>query len=448
MALWRRFSAGLSLAVALGCASRAAEPRGDAAAQREDLAAFEREFFDVDRSFSPAARAEAGRRIAELRAHPGATSDIRFLLTLAQIVALADNGHTALFNGAMLPGTGRVGIRLTPFGDDFFVVRATSAHAALLGCSLSAIDEVPMTRLREAARTLRGGTAAWRDRWAPLLFERPAQLAALGLTRSASGATYRFMCAGTSREMRLTPEPGLSGAGSEMNEVFDGSDRSPGWTPLLTEGRAPWALRDFTAPFRREDAPALDALIIQLRANIDRDGQSIAEFLESSDAERRRRGRANVILDMRFNGGGNLQLTHEFMTSLPNRLGPSGRIVVLTSPWTFSAAIASVGYLKQAGRDRVVLVGEAPGDRLEFWAEGQPIRLPRSGVVILPATERHDYRDGCRRFTDCHQYMRRFPIAIESLAPDVPAPWTIDAYAAGRDPGMDAAARVLARRSP
>jgi hypothetical protein len=67
--------------------------------------------------------------------------------------------------------------------------------------------------------------------------------------------------------------------------------------------------------------------------------------------------------------------------------------------------------------------------------------------LILPATERHDYRDGCRQFTDCHPYMRRFPIAIESLAPDVAAPWTIDAYAAGRDPAMDAAARVLARRS-
>ncbi len=443
----RRVCVGVVFVFALGCAYRAAEPPGDAAAQREDLAAFERQFFDVDRSFAPAARAEASRRIAELRAHPGAISDIRFVLTLAQIVALADNGHTNLLDPGGLPGLGRVGIRLTPFGDSFFVVRATTAHATLLGCSLTAIDEASVARLREVAGTLRGGTAAWRDRWAPLFFERPAELAALGLTRSATAATYRFLCAGTSREARLSPEPGLLGAWGEINEVFDGSDRWPGWTALLPADRAPWALRDFMTPFRREDAPALDAMIIQLRANIDRDGQSIVEFLESSDAERRRLGRANVVLDMRFNGGGNLQLTREFMSSLPSRLGPTGRIVVLTSPWTFSAAISSVGYLKQAGRDRVVLVGEAPGDRLEFWAEGQPIRLPRSGALILPATERHDYRDGCRQFTDCHSYMRRFPIAVDSLAPEVPAPWTIDAYAAGRDPGMDAAARVLARRS-
>ena len=194
-------------------------------------------------------------------------------------------------------------------------------------------------------------------------------------------------------------------------------------------------MRQFTTPFRRRDAPELDAIVIQLHANIDIGGESIARFLEDADAARRAARRDNVVLDMRFNGGGNLQLTREFMTSLPSRLAPAGRVVVLTSPWTFSAAISSIGYLKQAGGDRVVLVGEALGNRLQFWAEGQPVRLPNSGAFILMATLRHDYITGCQPFPDCHPYMRRFPIAVASLAPEVPAPWTFESYAAGRDPG-------------
>jgi hypothetical protein len=36
-----------------------------------------------------------------------------------------------------------------------------------------------------------------------------------------------------------------------------------------------------------------------------------------------------------------------------------------------------------------------------------------------------------------------FPIAVESLAPDINAPWSIEAYLAGRDPGMEAVAAAL-----
>jgi hypothetical protein len=90
-------------------------------------------------------------------------------------------------------------------------------------------------------------------------------------------------------------------------------------------------------------------------------------------------------------------------------------------------------------------VGEAAGDRLNFFAEGQPITLPNSGAMVLMATERHDYVTGGKGYTDCHGQVVEFPIAAETLEPEVKAPWTLDAYVRGRDPGMDAAARALRR---
>ncbi len=78
-----------------------------------------------------------------------------------------------------------------------------------------------------------------------------------------------------------------------------------------------------------------------------------------------------------------------------------GRIYVLEGSRTFSAAITSIGYLKQAGGKRVVLVGEPPGDRMMFFAEGKEVKLPHSGVTITASRQRHDYRDGCRKFDDC-----------------------------------------------
>lgn len=147
---------------------------------------------------------------------------------------------------------------------------------------------------------------------------------------------------------------------------------------------------------------------------------------------------------MRLNSGGDLNKTRDFVQSLPNLA--SGRIFVLTSPCTFSAAISTVGYLKQAVPDRVTIVGEMVGDRLEFFAEGRGVDLPNSGIGIGVATQRHDYKTGCKPFSDCHGNVVRFPIAVPTLAPDIPAAWTIEALRTGRDPALDAVVKSLKKR--
>jgi hypothetical protein len=45
--------------------------------------------------------------------------------------------------------------------------------------------------------------------------------------------------------------------------------------------------------------------------------------------------------------------------------------------------------------------------------------------------------------TDCHGSVVRNPISVPTLAPDIQAPWTIDAYRTGHDPAMDAVAAAL-----
>lgn len=453
----RRFN-GLTLAAALalgaGCeatappvppvVATAPAPAPDPVKARlEDLEAFERGFFDMDRSYSSERRAEAARRLKELKAAAGATSDTRFVLELARIAALADNGHSGIFYRGRTPGFRRVALRLAPFAGEFIVVKAAPGHASVVGGRLISIDDTPVARLREAARTLVGGVPSRRDIIAPLFLESPGQLHALGLARDPERATYRFqMRSGETRAVDL-PAVNPGGSGLEVAMALLSPENAPsGWSTLLAPEAAPWALRDIRAALRWRDLPELNAIHVQLRANLNAE-RPIGEFLDECERERRRAGRSHVILDMRMNGGGDLTTTREWMRALPSQLPADGRIVLLTSPWTFSAAISSTGYVKQAGGSRVTLVGEAPGDRLDFFAEGRPIRLPNSGAMVLMATERHDYANGCRAYTDCHPEVVRHPIAVRSLEPEVRAPWTIEAYIAGRDPGLEAAERIL-----
>lgn len=417
---------------------------------RSDIAAFRRDFLAADRSYTPAAREEAEVRLGRLEASLETLSRAAFELELARIVALADNAHTTVLGDPFLRHFNRVPIRLVPFGEDFYVVRAVEAHADLLGARLIAIDDTPVATIRSAAHSLLGGTPARRDRWAPYALESPAILHGLGIAGSGGQAVYAFAAADGSRLRRLLAGAPFSDeaqiapvAGTERRlgpEPMAGE--SGEWRTLLPPEDAPWSLRDWGRAFRWREAPDVDAFVIDLRANVDAGGQSIRDFLREAVQALAASGRANLVLDMRFNGGGDLTLTRDVMRELP--LLVTGRTFVLTGPWTFSAGISSTGYVKQAAPDRVAIVGEEVGDRPRFFAEGDVTELPRSGLLILNATERHDYLTGCRGFDDCHRYVVDRPIAVRSFAPDIPAPWTFAAYREGRDPAMEAVAAALA----
>jgi hypothetical protein len=437
----------LALAMSLGVASWAGAQTLGEQERRADLAQLRSGFFERDRAYSAAARAQALARIEALEAESGDIDATRFALDLAQIAALADNGHTLSFAAARVARANRVPIRHMPFGTEFVVMRALEPHLDLLGARLQAIDGVPLARLREAAHRLSGGVPAYRDRQAPFLFESPQQLNALGLGAAAGEAMYRFVLAdGRSVERRLAGQP----PGADRPRANTGRLLLPevgagmgGWQGVLALERAPWSLQEALKRFRWQHRSDLDAVVIDLRQIFDGGDEKLADFFEVVREAVRRLQPRHLVLDLRLNGGGDLTRARDFAESLPTLV--PGRLFVLTGPGTFSAAISTLGYLKQAAPARVSIVGEAVGDRLEFFAEGREIKLRHSGESLLPATERHDYVSGCRKFDDCHIHVVRRPIAVPTLDPDIAAPWTFEAYRAGVDPAMQAVAAALKR---
>jgi hypothetical protein len=436
----------LSLALTLVVTPNAHAQNTAVEGLRNDLATFRREFLDRDKSFSASERAEALKRTDQLEKELATISNGRFELELARIVALADNGHTNSPASLRSRRFTRIPIRFVPFGEDFYVLRARRDHADLLGARLVAIDGQPIASVRRAAHTLWGGTASFRDRSVSFAFESPEQLRFLGITTSPTVATYRFSLRnGQTVDRRVIADSAdasreIWGAGRWLYPQPLDADGTE-WRMLGTGATVPWVFQEATKVFRLRSDPDLDAVVVELRVNRDAPGNPIAPFLAQATAMIRERQPRNVVLDLRANGGGDLNTTRDFVQSLPTLV--PGRIFVLTSPWTFSAAISSVGYLEQAGGDRVTIVGEMAGDRLEFWAEGRLARLPFTGAAMSYSTERHDYANGCKAFRDCHGSVVRAPISVRTFAPDIPAPWTIEAYVAGRDPGMDAIARAL-----
>jgi hypothetical protein len=294
------------------------------------------------------------------------------------------------------------------------------------------------------ARSFSGGTVAFRDLNAAGVLASPNQLHAVKVARVDDAVTYTFV----TQDKRT------------IERAFNAGQRA-GDAPRVSlppPDRMPWVFQEREKKFRWRDAPELDAVFIQPRQNFDDGEQKIAAFLQDAESNRVRLGRQNVVLDMRSNDGGNLMLTRDFMKSWPLRVAEPGHFFVLMSRQTMSAAMASIAYLKQAGKDRVVLVGEPPGDRLVFFSEARPVRLPHSGLFFAPTTARTDFHTGCRNDDDCfigvaqpgHAHapliirgikaedIAREPIAIASLEPDIAAPWTVESWLNGTDPAMEA----------
>jgi hypothetical protein len=196
--------------------------------------------------------------------------------------------------------------------------------------------------------------------------------------------------------------------------------------------------------FRTARISELDAYYIQFRTNASVGKEKIEGFLSAVESVLQKKKPSQLIIDLRFDGGGDLNTTRGFFERVTRLMSGKQEIYVLTSGQTFSAGIASLGYLKQAGSTHVCIVGEPIGDGLEFWAEGPLIVLPVSKALLLSATERHNYLTGCPE-ADCHDSIRRHPIRVPTLDPDFRAPLSYADYRRGHDPALEAVRNAMGR---
>ena len=94
----------------------------------------------------------------------------------------------------------------------------------------------------------------------------------------------------------------------------------------------------------------------------------------------------------------------------------------------------SAAFIKQAGGDRVTILGEQIGDRLQFLSEGRRSCLPNFPVCVSYATGKHDYQHRCTDLNVCFWLNYLYPTRIRSLDPNETIPLSFSQWREGRDP--------------
>lgn len=419
---------------------------GDRRAGQAADAAYFAAFPDYDRAYSAAARAEARRLAERLRTEAGELTHEQFVLRIAEIAALADNGHTAIGENAFRKNTPRIPVRTYLFADGLHVLWATPANADLLGARIDTIDGRNIDDIYAVIRRYSGGVEAHRRRTLTPILESPALLQAAGVAEARDALTLTGVLANGepfSRRVAAEERDRSAWVSSTNRVLYPAPPSNFFMVSFMQDGdELPVYLRHRSNLFSIDPLPN-GGFYIGIAHNGDADEGPIGAFLDGALTRIRNEHPPYIVLDMRMNGGGDYTTTYAFARALPEAAGRAP-IYVLTSPWTFSAAITTVGALEQAGGDQVVIVGEAVGDRLDFWAEGGTFELPNAFVQVHYAAGRHNYGAPCTNREQCFWLNDRYPVQVSSLTPDIAAPLTFAAYRELRDPAIEA---VLTREA-
>jgi hypothetical protein len=400
-------------------------------------------FLAVDRSFTPETSQQFRSVIAELQKTAARKTDEQIIVELAKAVALAKNAHTRLYLLRNRSELRRYPIRVWWFADGLYVVRATPEYSALLGARIFNIDGRSVEQLKEIVEPLFAGNASWRTYMSAYSMTSPDVLNGLGLIGAGGRVEIEFMNrAGEKRKRQLNPLP-LKRSDKPTESWWDLCPTRPrddgSWLSALsvTPNRLPLYLLDTERQYWSQYLAQPRLFYIQFnRAANAPTGESLGEFGKRVLTELRSTAVEKIVVDVRFNTGGDLTVGRPFIDQLAAYAKERQiKAYVIVGRATFSAGLFHALQLRQAVN--AVLVGEPVGDELDFWSEGGNLLMPNSKLTLhyadrfhnMSAIEHPEFKPYLVTDTD---------LSIVNALPDIPVNMSARDYFAGRDPALEA----------
>lgn len=376
------------------------------------------------------------RRAALEHDLPNLTEEQRAVRAL-QLLAAIGEGHT------FADMTGEAfrtwyPLRFYAFSDGIFIVSAHRSLRDLAGAEVLEFGGRPAAEVIADARSLVGSDNALGER--ENLFAASNAALMRGLGHAGADGSLRLKVrrpGGRTAEVTIAPMPGSATIEwRNRSEVFGvGFGEFTDWISAYRGlGADAFRQRDANLPlhlrYRRHfiavPLPEQDAYYAQINYMLDAPDETLEAFFRRVLAEVDRQRPRRLILDFRYNSGGDGSkvpaIIHEFIKRENDR--PWQELYVLTGRKTFSAAVNAA----QAFQEHVPTnwVGEPAGAGFGHAGNADQILFPGTGLQLTVSTAWHgDSTDRAAAYT---------PI-------DVPAPFSSEDYRAGRDPAVDAILR-------
>jgi hypothetical protein len=386
--------------------------------------------------FDKVSREDFEKAAAELRRNLAGLRDHEIVAGFVRLVAMLRDGHSRLtlpvgpgadtqsHTATAQPRPGlafrTLPLQLYLFSDGLYVQAAAPELVDLVGAKVIGFGGMSAEDALKAIRpVISYDSEMWISQTAPSFLLVPEILQACGVIGELGNVPLVVEKAGT--RMTVTVEPLAPGA------------PDPKWKTYIDirGGEKPLSLRHRDKPFWLEYPAGPRLLYVQINAIADDKDETfgafavrLREFLETRDVDK-------LVLDLRFNGGGNNYLNRGLVLAVAGagKINRYGRVFTIIGRNTFSAAISLVSALEHW--TETIFVGEPTGNTPSQYGDARRYPLPRSGLTVRLSSV----------------YWRDWSVRENRpwVAPDMRVDVSWADYAAGRDPALEA---VLSYTAP
>jgi hypothetical protein len=339
--------------------------------------------------------------------------DQQIVMEIGRIVALGGDAHTTVGLNEFAKAMHRLPIQVIVLSDGVFISAATGPYAELIGAQILKFGDVDADEAFERvgelfayenhSKLINTGTV--------YITLMPA-LAAVGIADAFDADSF---------ELTIKDDQGERAVSLDCTIPKERQQ----WTSFaqLFKGDMPLAYRKSSGNYQTDFLA--DTKTVYLAYNKCKDAEdfpmkTLIEFVmtksDELDAQR-------LIIDLRFNGGGDETILWPMMDALKqsDRFKDKGDIVVLISRWTFSSAMTNAHQLKE--RLGAILIGEPTSGKPNHFGQLGSFVLPNSKLTISHSTK-------------WFQKVEGDPDAVE---PDMLVEFDSAAFFGGRDPVLEAA---------
>jgi tetratricopeptide (TPR) repeat protein len=371
--------------------------------------------------------------IEEIEASIPNLTDAQVLVAFNRLLVPLGDGHAYVFPSSS-PGhealKRTLPLQFYLFQEGLFVIGAVAEHADLLGGQIAAIDGTPIEAIIAAVEpTICRDNDQWPNEILPFRLRETPMLHAMGLLHDARGATLTVVdLAGSTRNARVDSD--FTFPNTPIGRNFPFPDDWSYLAGILPQPK-PLYLRDLRSPFWFEHLSEIETVYLQFNSVRDGDDETFQAFTERLFTFIDERAIRRLIIDMRWNKGGNTTLEWPFVHNLVARpaIDRKGSLFAIIGRRVFSAAQNFATYLDL--HTNVTFVGEPTGSCPTFIGENIEFTLPWSRCLanVSDLLWQSSWPEDHRTW----------------IAPEIYVPPTFAAFRENRDPALEAILESMER---
>ena len=323
-------------------------------------------------------KTDLSKEMLNIKTNLASLSDEQIIFKIMKLFGALGSGHNVIIPTSPNKGAlKKLPVQFYQFNDGLFIVDAEEGFEKWIGFKVDLIENTPTDVALQQTNAVNARDNDMQTLWlGPYYLELPDVLKGLGISKDASQVTMTLSDnKGKSQKVTMLPAawqftgfPKLPKLKTESQPLFLSKTEDNYWSKTITEHDAIFV--QFNLVQQKEELTLMN-FNLKLRENI-----------KQSNTQ-------NLILDLRFNSGGDGSLYPPMLKTLIEFeiKNPEGKIFVLIGRGTFSAAQNLLSEITKF--TDAILVGEPSGSKPSFIGESGWFKLPHSGLLGIVASQYH-----------------------------------------------------------